>query len=93
MSDLKQYLSLQSRIDELEKEVERLRRSNEKFKSKMKTIHKGRAFNIRVQNVKKDIANIKENDSCGGAVEKINKLSQKNFLPVGLVERIWYGVV
>ncbi len=40
MSDLKQYLSLQSRIDELEKEVERLRRSNDKFKDEMNINHK-----------------------------------------------------
>ena len=90
MSDLQQYLTLKNLIDELEKEVDRLKKRNTEWKCKYKKVAKKGALISRTSKARDEINQIKENGFEGSVISQIRKVSKAHYLCVGYVTDIWY---
>ena len=85
MNDLRQYLSLKSKIEELEKKVAKLNRLNSKLELKCKQIQ-----DTRTSKVRSEISRIKSKKSSKDITETIKYLSDRYNLKERDVLDLWY---
>ena len=90
MSDLHEYLTLKNRIEELEKQVSRLKQRNAEWKCKYKKVAKKGVLISRTSKARDEINQIKEIGFEGTVTSQIRKVSRTHHLSIGHVTDIWY---
>lgn len=90
MSDLNEYLTLKNRIEELEKQVKRLKQRNAEWKCKYKKVAKKGVLVTRTSKARDDIKRIKQEGFKGTVIAQIKQVAKTHYLSVGHVTDIWY---
>ena len=94
INDLSQYLSDKDRIEQLEKEIVRLKRRNVEWKCKYKKLHqkfsKRDILLTRTDKALRVIAEIKSKPIEGTVRANVKRIANANFLSVGYVQDLWY---
>lgn len=93
VDDLSEYFSQKQRIEALEKEVQRLKRSNTGWKYKYYKIREQLGYKkplTRTDKALNMIRQIKQDGFNGTVVEQIRTVAKQTFLSVGHVQDLWY---
>ena len=94
VNDLSEYLSQKQRIEELEKEVERLKRRNVEWKHKyykLKEKHGGSKPLTRSEKAVIMINEVKSKGFDGAIIDQIRMIADKTCLSVSHVLDLWYN--